>query len=87
MAAGRKATNKFNTKDSYNVVNQDVYSSKTLIEEISQFLNKKANIVENGTMSPFIDEHLLLSPLKLGRKFTSTKENLPEFFDYIKNTL
>lgn len=80
-------TNKYNVKDSYNIVNEDVYSAKTLIEEISMFLNKKANVIENSTSSPFIDEHLLLSPLKLGRKFTSTKENLPEFFNYIKNTL
>jgi len=80
-------TNKYNVKDSYNIVNEDVYSAKTLIEEISMFLNKKANVIENGTSSPFIDEHLLLSPLKLGRKFSSTKQNLPGFFDYIKNTL
>jgi hypothetical protein len=80
-------TNKYNVKDSYNVVSEDVYSAKTLIEEISMFLNKKANVIENGTSSPFIDGHLLLSPLKLGRKFSSIKQNLPEFFDYIKNTL
>jgi nucleoside-diphosphate-sugar epimerase len=80
-------TNQYNIKDSYNIVNEDVYSARTLIEEISLFLNKKANIIENGTSSPFIDEHLLLSPLKLGRKFSSTKQNLPEFFDYIKSTL
>jgi nucleoside-diphosphate-sugar epimerase len=80
-------TNQYNTKDSYNIVNEDVYSARTLIEEISLFLNKKANIIENGTSSPFIDEHLLLSPLKLGKKFSSTKQNLPEFFDYIKSTL
>ena len=79
--------NNYNTKDSYNVVNQDVYSSKTLIEEISLFLNKKSVIIEDGTNSPFIDQHLLLSPLKLGKRFSSTKENLPEFYDYIKNTL
>lgn len=79
--------NSYNTRTSYNIVNEDVYSSKSLINEISDFLNIPAKVIENGKNSPFINEHLLLSPLKLGKKFSSIKQNLPEFYDYIKKTL
>lgn len=63
----------------YNVVGEDFYTSKSLIEEVANYLKLPYTILENGQNSPFIDEHLMLSPLKLNRKFTPLKDRLHEF--------
>ena len=66
-------------KQIYNIVSGDFYSSKSLIKEISDFLNISAIIKENGINAPFINENYMLSPTKLRRKFFTIKEKLPEF--------
>jgi nucleoside-diphosphate-sugar epimerase len=73
--------NNFNSyKKVYNVVGEDFYTSRSLIDEISTFLNIPYTIRENGKDAPFINENYMLSPLKLGKKFTNIKQNLPLFF-------
>jgi nucleoside-diphosphate-sugar epimerase len=65
----------------YNVVGNEIYTSRSLIQEISTIMGIDPIIKENGPDSPFIDETLILSPRKLGGGFTSIKERLPRFIE------
>lgn len=71
----------------YNVANDDIYSSKSLIREIANILDIDPIIQENGSDSPFFDENLILSPCKLGRKFIPIKDRLPKFIDDCKSMI
>lgn len=72
----------YKSKTAFNVVSEDFYSSKSLISEIASFLNMPYTIKENGENAPFKNEHLMLSPLKLGQKFSTIKQNLPSFHEW-----
>ena len=65
----------------YNVASDEIYSSMSLISEISDILDKKPILQPNGSESPFVDEHLILNSRKLGRNFRSIKDRLPQFIN------
>ncbi len=65
----------------YNVASDEIYSSISLIREISDILDVEPILQTNGSESPFVDEHLILNPCKLGRKFKSIKNRLPQFIN------
>jgi len=66
----------------YNLSSQDIYSSKTLVREISEFLNRPYEIIENASDVPFLNENLITSPIKLNWEFKSIKYRLKEFCEY-----
>jgi len=76
--------NQYETNTSYNLSNDEVYTEVSLINEISSFLNKKAIIKTYGSDSPLPNvNHYILSPFKLGKKFSSIKKNLEKFLNAI----
>jgi len=70
------------THRDFNITGHDVYSHVGLINEISQFLNKEVEIVYDSPDTPFLNESFIISPTKLGKRFTPIKYRLKEFCDY-----
>lgn len=60
-----------------NATGTDLYSSKSLAEEVANFLKKSYTIKENGVDTPFQNEHLVLTPTGI---FTPLQERLSEFY-------
>ncbi len=72
-------------RDAYNVVSEDFYTSKSLVNELAEQMGVTASFTENCEDAPFPNEHLLLSGVKLGKQFSNIKKKLTEFRDG-KNT-
>jgi nucleoside-diphosphate-sugar epimerase len=70
------------TNRDFNITGHDVYSHIGLVNEISQFLNKKVEIVYESKDTPFLNENFIISPTKLGKRFMPIKYRLEEFCDY-----
>jgi nucleoside-diphosphate-sugar epimerase len=66
----------------YNVSSSDIYSTKTLIKEISEFLKRPYEIIENSSGVPFLNEDLITSTVKLNWEFKPIKYRLKEFCEY-----
>ena len=73
---------KFSLHRDYNLTGSDVYSSVSLVKEIAEFLKRDVNIVYDSNDVPFLNEDLVVSPAKLGKKFTPIKYRLKEFCEY-----
>lgn len=61
-----------------NASSPDIYSGKSLAEEVANYLNKSYIIKEDGLDTPFQNEHLILTP----SVHTTIKERLLEFYEW-----
>lgn len=66
----------------YNISSYDVYSSRTLVAELSEFLNRPYEIIEEVKDVPFLNENLILSTERLNWRFVPIKYRLKEFCEY-----
>lgn len=61
------------------VVGPDIYTSKSLIKEVANYLKKAYLIEENGTEAPFPNAHLILTS---DFKLKPLKEKLDQFYKW-----
>lgn len=66
--------------EAINAAGVDLYSGKSLAEEVANFLERSYLIRENGSDAPFQNENLILTP----GKYIPLQERLSEFYEWYK---
>jgi len=61
------------------IVGPDIYTSKSLIEEVANYLKKPFSIEENGMEAPFPNAHLIITS---DFKFKPLKERFDQFYKW-----
>lgn len=69
----------------YNLTGSDVYSCKTLVNELAEFMNRpQVSFLYDQKDTPFLNEPLILNSSLIYEKFIPIKYRLKEFCEYYK---